>query len=370
MSRRSLLSHISREEKLAMKRMFMRLTLLGLSFLLFLISSSAVFDADNTDQYATAANQEFYALRENSIDVVFVGASSFYMGLIPLQMWQEYGFTAFLRTAAEQPSVVSYYKLEETLEYQRPSLVVLDVSTLYRDPDLQKLDARIRQAVEPMRYSLQKYRIIQYLIDQGAAQTWASFVFPVLRYHARWSELTKADYAHPVITPASYRGFPDFYFSNEEINPEDFLLHNGDPKMYSEDSLYFYQKMIELCQQNDIDVLFVAMPREDWSLSKHKGIQQLADQYNLDYLDYNLPEYSQAAGISVTTDLYDLLHLNYRGAQKITAHLGAYIRQNYHLPDHKGDPTYAQWDIDLQKFLDEYERALQEYEAAQEKAGK
>ena len=51
---------------------------------------------------ALARNQSFYALPENSVDIIFFGASSFRRGLNPLIMWNAYGITGYNRSSGGQ----------------------------------------------------------------------------------------------------------------------------------------------------------------------------------------------------------------------------------------------------------------------------
>ena len=57
-------------------------------------------------------------------------------------------------------------------------------------------------------------------------------------------------------------------------------------------------------------------------------------------------------GIDWDTDTYDRGdHLNYRGAAKVTAWLGDYLRREVPgLTDRRGDPDHSAWDRDAAAF--------------------
>ena len=55
--------------------------------------------------------------------------------------------------------------------------------------------------------------------------------------------------------------------------------------------------------------------------------------------------------LNFSTDFRDDDHLNYYGAQKITAHLGKYIKEHYDIPDRRLDPAYAKWNDDYKLYV-------------------
>ena len=48
-------------------------------------------------------------------------------------------------------------------------------------------------------------------------------------------------------------------------------------------------------------------------------------------------------------------HMNPRGAAKVTAWIGDYLRRNYDLPDRREDPAYENWNLDAAAFRDRLE---------------
>ena len=48
------------------------------------------------------------------------------------------------------------------------------------------------------------------------------------------------------------------------------------------------------------------------------------------------------------------MHMNYRGAGKVSAYLGEYLHTHYTLSDHRADSAYALWNTDYR----EYAKAL------------
>ena len=44
--------------------------------------------------------------------------------------------------------------------------------------------------------------------------------------------------------------------------------------------------------------------------------------------------------------------MNLTGSVKVTRWLGNYLATQYTLPDHRGDAAYAQWEEDLQQYME------------------
>ena len=72
--------------------------------------------------------------------------------------------------------------------------------------------------------------------------------------------------------------------------------------------------------------LLLTAPRVDWTYAEYLAIQQLADEYGVDYLDFNLDDVWDAAGVDVQTDFYNATHINAYGAVKISQYLADYWR--------------------------------------------
>ena len=58
--------------------------------------------------------------------------------------------------------------------------------------------------------------------------------------------------------------------------------------------------------------------------------------------------------VNFKKDFYNSQHLNVYGATKYTLYFSKYLKNNYDLPDHRGDKKYSSW-------VDEYERFKKEY---------
>ncbi len=289
----------------------------------------------------------FYKLPENSLDVLLLGASTVRNGFSPLELWAGQGITAYILSNAFQNPMVNYYYLVEALKYQHPQVIVLDTSWLVRPFDIDEGESFIRLAVDPMKFSLNKLLFVQAIVQKSSRQSLSSYLFPLLRYHSRWKELSLEDLAiWKQYAENPFRGqnlvseSTPLTLSEKAFTPTDNVLPIDDTaKMY-------YQMIFNLCNQNEIDVILVTAPRYSWNRAKHNAVQLFADQHQLVYFDYSSPELMKQIGFDPLTDFLDREHVNSNAAKKITAHLSAFLERNYWLRDKRKDPAFSVWNED------------------------
>jgi len=297
----------------------------------------------------------FYEQPKNSIDVLFIGGSSFRDGFAPLVIWREYGYTSYNRATRSQTPMVSYYYLVESLKYQHPKVVVINNYSLFLDFLVDKREAFIRTSVDPLRISSIKIKLILDIISKSKFQTFISYLFPLFRYHSRWKHLSQEDFEYYKID--KYDPFKGHYVTFNSVPyqlPDNYMFPTEKLKYFPESSLYYHEKIIQLCKKNNIDIVYIALPKlKSSDYSQHLATEQLAKKYNLKYLNYGLPELINKVGINTLSDMHDQDHLNFFGAEKISRHFGAFLKNNFDLIDKRNDPAYEQWNIDL-RYLNEF----------------
>lgn len=258
--------------------------------------------------------------KKDSIDVLFLGDSLAYCGFMPLELWDTYGIPSFVCSSLAQKAFETEELLEQALTCQTPKVVVLDVNVLYWTC---KQDAAA-------------------FYELGAE-------VPVFRYHDRWKSLTAADFfSLPHYTAESpNRGY--FMKTGTEYSPHDDYMEvrkgRGKP---GHGSLRYLRQMAELCARKDIQLVLCSVPSAaNWNRSRHEAIEKIAEDLGVPYVDGNLAD----IGIDWHTDTPDGGdHMNPKGAAKVTAWIGAYLRQTYALPDRREDPSYENWTRDAADF--------------------
>lgn len=282
--------------------------------------------------YESVTFPEFEELDENSVEVCVLGSSQIIYGVSGMQLYGEYGISAYSRGSAVQPMAVSYALLKESMKTQDIKLAVLDVSSLYETPGT----SQWRKALDSMKFSEEKMEALQvYSRVVEDADPLVSFFFPLIKYHTRWDELKKRDFEINAEEQAVYRG----YYMERRATPEELTELTYDNDEYEDDlQMVEYQKayldkITEYCEAEGVELLLIKTPKEDWSITEHTQVQEYAEEKGLPFFDFSSLAMFEELGLDANTDFYDEEHLNLRGAQKLTAWLGNYISEHYELTD-------------------------------------
>ncbi|MBO5646677.1 MAG: hypothetical protein J6S59_06130, partial [Clostridia bacterium] len=177
------------------------------------------------------------------------------------------------------------------------------------------------------------------------------YLFPIVKYHTRWNEVRAEDFdAPPDICRGAvvYTGFSE----KEEVLPPELIARTEAGELYDIPELYL-RKTVALCRKAGAEVLFVNLPcvRDAEFQRAYNAVDALAEELGVPYINYL---YEESLGLDYEAEMFDTAHLNSAGAEKLTAALGAYIRENYDIPDRRGDAAYARWDADLADFRQKY----------------
>lgn len=270
-------------------------------------------------------------------DVIFVGDCEVYENFSPITMWEDYGITSYIRGSAQQLIWQSYYLLEETLEYEKPEAVVFNVLSMKYDTP--QKEAYNRMTLDGMKWSKSKVDDIRASMMED--EEFADYVFPILRYHSRWQELTSDDFKYLFTRrPVSQSG----YYMRIDVKPAQTFpkpkkLANYE---FGENSWKYLEKMRKLCEEKGIQLILVKAPSlyPAWYDEWEDQIEEYAKTYELPY--YNFLELTDEVGIDFTKDTYDGgLHLNLSGAEKMGAYFGKILRDEFQVPDRRNDEKIA-----------------------------
>ncbi|MCD8300870.1 MAG: SGNH/GDSL hydrolase family protein [Clostridiales bacterium] len=289
-------------------------------------------------------------------EVIFVGDCEVYENFSPITLYEDYGITSYIRGSAQQLAWQSYYLLEDTLRYETPKVVVFNVLALkYNEP---QSEAYNRMSIDGMRLSMSKINDIKASMTDD--ENMIEYLFPILRFHSRWSELSLEDIKYMFHRDkVSHNG----YYMRVDVRPvEDF----PEPDPLADYTLGPYamgylDKMRQLCEENDIALVLVKSPSlyPYWYDEWDEQIVDYADEYGLDYL--NLAAMADEIGIDYSTDTYDAgLHMNLSGAEKLSEYFGEYLADNYELTDYRDDEEYADVYAEKIQFYEDMEAAQYE----------
>lgn len=278
-----------------------------------------------------------YYQEEKDHDVIFIGDCEVYENFSPVALWQDYGLNTYIRGSAEQYIWQSYYLLEDTLQYETPRAVVFNIQSLQFDES--QREAYNRMTLEGMEWSAVKVKAI--LASMKPNEHFLDYVFPLLRYHSRWSELSAADFQYMFSTrQVSHNG----YYMRVDVRPAENVPAGKPLADYSfgENAWKYLEMMTSLCKEKGIQLILIKAPSlyPYWYPEWDQQVRDYAEEQGLPYL--NFLELQEETGIDYATDTYDGgLHMNLSGAEKLSAYFGRYLREEIGLPDRRGESELA-----------------------------
>ncbi|HJD02974.1 MAG TPA: SGNH/GDSL hydrolase family protein [Candidatus Mediterraneibacter excrementavium] len=304
---------------------------------------------------------EEYYKETTDHEVLFVGDCEVYENFSPITLYEDYGITSYIRGSAQQLTWQSYYLLEDALRYETPKVVVFNVLAMkYNEP---QSEAYNRMSIDGMKMSPSKIGAIQASMTEE--EHMLDYIFPILRYHSRWSELSGEDVKYMFHKDqVSHNG----YYMRVDVRPADGFPEPEKLSDYTlgDKAMAYLDKMRELCQEKGIELVLVKSPSlyPYWYDEWDEQICAYAETYGLDYFNYE--KLAPEIGIDYNTDTYDAgLHLNLSGAEKLSRYFGAYLTENYDLTDYREDPEYAEVYAEKIRLYDEMREAqykeLEEY---------
>lgn len=270
-------------------------------------------------------------------DVLFVGDCEVYSNFSPMEMYREAGITAYVRGNSQQLIWQSYYILKETFAYETPKVVVFNVNAMrYSEP---VSEAYNRLAIDQMRWSDEKVAIIRASMTEE--ESFWSYVFPILRYHSRFDELTGEDIQYLFQRKDNtFNG----YLMEKGIVPLESLPRKRPLADYRFGDVCweYLDKMRLLCQENGAELILIKAPSvyPYWYDEYDVQIEEYAAEHGLVF--YNFLDYVDQIEIDYSQDTYDAgLHLNLTGATKLSVFFARILAENHGVEDHRNDPEIA-----------------------------
>ncbi|MCM1261267.1 MAG: DUF1574 domain-containing protein [Butyrivibrio sp.] len=290
-------------------------------------------------------------------DVIFIGDCEVYENFSPVKLWEDYGINSYIRGSAEQYIWQSYYLLEDTLRYETPEVVVFNVQSLQFDKS--QSEAYNRMSLEGMKWSPSKVKAI--MASMKPDEQFLDYVFPILRYHTRWSELSKTDVQYMFNSrKVSHNG----YYMRVDVKPAENVPEGrilGDYS-FGENAWKYLDMMTKLCKEKGITLILIKAPSlypywyDEWEVQ----VEDYAAENDLTYI--NFLELIDEIGIDYSTDTYDAgLHMNLSGAEKLSTYLGQFLVDEVGLEDRRGEEGLQKiWEEKIAAYEAEIQRQMGE----------
>jgi len=311
-----------------------------------------------TDAFDGALIGEYYAEEKNH-SVIFIGDCELYQNFSPAELFREYGITSYIRGGASQTVWQGYWLLEDTLRHETPDVVVFSVLGMAKENAVSEPYNRLN--IDGMKLTSSKIGAVNSSMVDGEDSL--SYIFPILRYHERWRELSAEDFRY--FFKSENVGLNGYLMRSETVPVTVFPRARGLADYTLPNICWEYLDRIrELCESKGIELILLKSPAiwPYWHQPWDKQITDYAQEHSLIY--YNLLNMHDDTGIDYDTDTANAgQHLNVSGAEKLSRWIGGELTEKFDLPDHRNTPKIAQsWE----RKIHDYERLksiqLQEYQ--------
>lgn len=302
---------------------------------------------------------EEYYKDESTHEIIFIGDCELYENISPVTLYENFGYTSYIRGSAQQLPWQSYYLLEDTLRYETPKVVVFNVLSLkYDKPQSETYN---RMSIDGMKWSSSKIDCINASMTED--ESFIEYVFPILRYHDRWSELENDDFNYLFNKDlVTHNG----YYMRCDVKPQTGFPSPTPLTDYTlgSNAMYYLDRMTEICKENGINLILIKAPTEFpyWYPEWDAQIVKYAENHNLTYVNY-IPLQGEI-GLDMSVDTYDAgLHLNNSGAEKFTMYLGNTLFSDLGLTDYRDNETISSvWQDKIVFYNEMKEQQLSELE--------
>lgn len=262
----------------------------------------------------TAKIEGFYNSPEDEYDVMYFGSSNTYCSFNPLVVWEKTGVKSYVFATQQQPVWATYHYMVDAMKTQNLKLCVVDVLMFSKAEEYYD-DGVNYTFCDNMPFSKNKLELIRASVPEGER---FSLACRFMKYHSRWNELTETDFTYDKKDMFDYsKGFYMLTSRFDGASAEN-LAHITEENLPTEKNLTYLNKIIELCQENDIELMLVKTPSNATIEEKkyYNTVERIAKERGVTFVDYNMC-YDEI-GLDLEKDFFDASHLNAWGAEKFT----------------------------------------------------
>lgn len=300
-----------------------------------------------------------YRMDKDTADVIFYGSSHVYSGINIVDLWDDHGIAGYNLAGTMQTLWNSYYNMEETLKYQSPRIMVVDLYGILIEDEYYG-SSNVIKNVSSMRFSVNKTRNIWNSVRH---EEFLSYLVSYPLTHDSYRELKQGNYVESVNNVGGewYKGYkPSFGVTGYDTLPR--LKESPEKRVPTEKNRRYLDKMVRLAKEHQVQLAFIVVPYEgvsDEDEMLYRWAEEYAEENSVLFLNGNRNVAEMQ--FDPATDYAEASHLNHNGACKFTAYMGEWLTDNYSLEDHRGDEKWDSW----QKYSDCWAAWHQDQELAQ-----
>lgn len=303
---------------------------------------------------------EYSYQNKNYYDVLTTGTSMAVINISNEELYFNYGIAAMTLGEPEQPLFLTYYTLKEALNYQKPQVVVFDIQSLFYTDEFIKqrfsMDERhyIHFSLNAMKNGMTKKLALdeakKYKKDLDEWDYYAGMYYN----HSNWQDLKKDNFIRNKYSDIMFGNWMSLIMQEnvKRIVFPDSVDKVNNIENISENSLKYFDLLVNLCREKNVELLLVRSSGApyDFSWERDNAVNNLAQQYDLDFIDFNLVE--EEIGFDWSTDTVDGGHSNVSGVKKWTDYIGNYLTEHYDFQDRREDSKYDEYKENEEKYTD------------------
>lgn len=303
------------------------------------------------------AMDEYFAMPPNSLDILFIGSSHSYCTFDPEIVDKALGTYSFNLGSPLQHPDTSYHLLKKALESQSPRTVVFEIywDMLDDEFDLKQADSVISaiddndfrrefiRDVFPINEKI-KYYLKPIRYQQDVFAYWnKNLTQVVVDRISNTKNQTLDEDINPNPEPipkegVSYHKGRGFIYSeivipsSEYYETNQFVGFDGAKWEFNETQKGYVRKIVDLCRDNNINILFVTAPIANVSMEYinnyhmlHKKVAAFAKELNVSYIDYNMINLEK--NLFTNENFRDDAHLNYSGVLILMEHFVEWFKE-------------------------------------------
>lgn len=334
----------------------------------------------------------FYEEKENSLDIVLLGASEVYSDFAPAHAYEHAGVTSYL-FATQANSILSYKSaLKNILDRQKDALIVIELNGAVNDEAETTKEANLHNYADNVPLDMTKLE----WLSQGEIENKEEYLFPIIKYHSLWSNNSESEKYMRTISDDKTRGYcllkgilnETAVFKSTQRSMNQYLQKLADGEGIPHNSIKAtadsaqkqkikeriknevkrtddnqskkgrkplpeleekaLRELLSYCREQNLEnVVFARFPhivvkRTFDRFEKSNTVGDIVEEYGYDYLNFERDFVE--TGLDETSDFYNLDHLNVRGQQKFTAYLTDYLTARYAVaPKEQSEKIKAEW---------------------------
>ncbi len=302
-----------------------------------------------TEPVNIACLEGLYKEKENSLDVVLIGASEVYANYIPTAAYEEFGYTSYAYGNSGVPGSLIKPMLKEVKETQNPKLVVIEMNGFMQKDSYYEREGNLHGLLDNIHYGENRNQAIKEAIPEDKREDYEIKNFLNV-YHTSWKTAWKCfatlytRIGMKLIPESTLKGFASFAKHAKKYD-EDLMKK----EYFTDKSKYYLEDLLNYCDETNTKVLFVRFPHQnkETPIDIQEQIAAQVNAHGYDFVDFSRAK--EDAGIVPLYDYYNDEHFNIRGAKKFTSYFGKFLIDNYDVKSEHSQEVIASWDKCVEK---------------------